>query len=521
MNAPGSPGLGRPIDPGSPQTFPEDGQSVPQRHPAYNSGPQGSQRFQNSGQPPVGSRQSRPHAPPPSTLTGYDSGEAPFIKKGGVGAATEGSGPPPQQPPPANQQQPAGAQQTYQKPSLPKLQPPAGPQQAFQNPVPHAGDTQQQYPPGHQQTYQHSSFKQPDHNPGPGEPYENLGSQHAHKEPQQAYQDSDSQQSRHNLGSQAYPPAGPQQYPPPRGRVAGQISVPDSARPPQPDASAQSLPGQAQSGNAGVYVEGGGPAKGQKVASLGPQDLPKQEQSSVRENFPQSRPNPQKVAPHVANPAQRKHPAATSGSAAGARPQGLQPTDTSPQLIDSQKAYIVPGHSEGQGSPDAVYQPRGKGQPEPPHPHSAYDVRIGEPVIPRRKTTGQKSFLNPTELSDLDAQGPSRYLDSFGDQYLPQQGFGQQQQYNPYSRYPNAYPQSAGNQGSGYQGLPSQLYPGTQGQRVYPQQGYLDLGYPSPQYEFGEFDPPYPEPDNYPGNHDVPAYRPDSKLGYCKHTVCF
>ena len=526
MNAPDGNGLGKPLSPGSKQAFPEQGQSAgqsdPGHYPAYNSPqmePQGSQLFQNSGQPPLGSRQSHHQAPPPSTFTGYNTDDE-FMNKGSVDAATKGSLSPPQQPAPANQQQPAGSQQTYQNPTLPKTQPPAGPQQPFQNPLSQPGDLQQQYPQSYHQTYQKSNFKQPGHNnPGFEQPYDNHASLQSHKGgPQQSYEGPDSQQPHQNLGSPAYPSAGAQQYPPPRGQMAGQGSAPDSRRLPQPDASAQSLPGQAQSGKNRIYMEGSGPAKDQQMALPSQQGLPRHEQqSSIQKNLPLSHPTPQ-VASHAVHPAQPQPPA-KSGPGAGSRPLGLHPTDTAPELIDGQKAYVVPGQSKGQASPDVAYHPaQGKGVPELAHPHSAYDVRIGEPGIPSHKTnSGQKSFLNPTELGDLDAQGPSRFLDGFGDQYLPQQTFGQQ--YNPYGRYPSAYPQNSGNQGSGYPGISDQLYPGAQSQRVYPQQGYLDFGYPSPQYEFGEFDPPYAEPDSYPGGHDIPAYRPDNKLGYGKNTT--
>lgn len=511
MNAPDRNGFGQSRNPGSKQAFPQQGQSDPQHYAAYNSQPiepQGSQLFQNSGQPPLGSKQPNHQAPPPSSITGYGA-DGNFINKGSVDSTSQGSGSPPQQP--------AGTQKAYQNPTLPKMQPPAGLQHSLQNPLSQPGDLQQQYPQGYHQTFQNSNFKQPDRNPGSEHSYASHEPQPSHMDVQQSRKDPDSQQSHQNLGSQAYPSSGQQQYPPPRGQVAKQASISDSRRPPQSGSGAQSLPGQAQLGKSRIYMEGGSPAKDLQMELPGQQDVPEHEQSSIQKSLPQSHPAPQ-VATNVVNPAQPKPPA-KSGSVASSRPQGLHPADTSPELIDSQKAYIVPGHSKGQSSPDMVYHSaQGKGVPELAHPHSAYDVRIGEPGIPSHKTSSeQKSFLNPTELSDLDAQGPPRFLDGFGDQYLPQQAFGQQ--YNPYGRYPSAYPQNSGNQGSGYPAVSDQLYPGTQSQRVYPQQGYLDFGYPSPQYEFGEFDPPYAEADSYPGGHDVPAYRPDGKLGYGNHTV--
>ena len=115
-----------------------------------------------------------------------------------------------------------------------------------------------------------------------------------------------------------------------------------------------------------------------------------------------------------------------------------------------------------------------------------------------------KSYITPGELGDLDLQNPSRFLDQFGDQY---QRYSQQYG-SPYGRY---YGQGSG---SRYSGLADQMYPGSQNQRLYPQQsGYLDLGYPSAQYDFSEFDPSaYTETETYPGSHDI--FRPDTKVGY-------
>ncbi|XP_070179434.1 AT-rich interactive domain-containing protein 1A-like isoform X2 [Littorina saxatilis] len=493
-------GVGQANSPISPQGFQGQGQNVgqgdTQPYQAYNSQQQvePKQEIENSGQSHGVNQQSAPQAPAPGSSSGLSGNSNGYMGNSAAHAPPKGPGSPPQQQGASYQQQkPAGSQQNYQNPEMQKSQPLPQPHHAFQK-VPSQSETMQQQQDS-QQSYSGPHPKEPDHKALPQQPYENLS-------PQQPEAGPDTQQGYQNSGSQRYHPAGSQPY---HGQLPQQPAV-DSRRPPQPHSSGQSIPQQNRPHNNRIYTEGGGTVNSKHVGSQGQHIAPVYEQNAQQQSLNQPRPNPQKVGPGAARPLHGK-PADKSGSFAGARPQGPRTTER-PVLNDGQKTYVVPGHSKGQNDPGTAYQPPvGKGMPEDPRHHSAYDVRVGEPSVPLRKTgSGQKSFLNPEELNDYDTQGSSHFLDSLGDQYMPENSLGR---YNSYGRYPGTYQQGSGNRGSGYS---DQLYPGSQGQRGYPQQGYLDFGYPSSQYEFGEFDPSYAETETYPGSHDFPAYRPGSKL---------
>lgn len=187
------------------------------------------------------------------------------------------------------------------------------------------------------------------------------------------------------------------------------------------------------------------------------------------------------------------------------------------QDLDSEKSYVVAGHSGTQGVPGKLHHPsQSVGVPEKPHSQSTYDLHGSEAHNPL-ELEGQKDYLQASGLSDLDRQGAPQFLDS--DPYIQQPMYGQQY---PSHRYQAPYLQQSSGHGSRYQNYPDQAYPVTQNQRLYPQQGYLglqDLGYPAAQYDFGDFEPSYSETDAFPSGPEIPVYRQDYKLGYGNQTV--
>ena len=565
LMASGAGNLGQPGNPGALPNFAGQGQYYGQDgrgpYPSYNS--QQSQVVPGSGQPSVGSPQVQPQAYMPA----YDGAASDQYSGKGVSdfpnVANKKAGSPKQQQNPKSLYPPAKVVPTSQSSASSQQQHQSGPQQAVHGVMSQVESEKQKYPQESKQMYQESKPNQPDLSPSDSDPsFSNPGSlqsfsgpkqsykglqqiyegpqqsnegpqqsykvlQQPYKEPQQSYKspvpqpsggDPQSKQSSQKTGPEHPQPVDSQPYPASAAQPGVQnpvqkIGVPKSGRPMPVDGMGQSVPGQPQLSDSRVYVEGGGQPISQGVESSGNGGYSNtQKQKLPQPVLPQPNPKVQNVAPNIAQPVQPKLPV-NSGPVTISPAQGPHHTASQSEQHADQRDYIGPSHSKVQNVPDSQYQPpHAKAKPEQPHPHSAYDVRIGEPGSAGRKPPGsQKSFLNPTEMDDLDAQGSSHFLENFGDQYLPQQGFSQH--YIPYSRYPNAYPQNSGSQGNNYPGIPDQMYPGMQGQRMYPQQGYLDLGYPS-QYEFGEFDPSYAEADSYPGSHDIPSYRPNSKLGY-------
>jgi hypothetical protein len=384
------------------------------------------------------------------------------------------------------QQQPAGPAQGYPNQNAVSFgnQQPAGPQQQQQqqdvSTAPKAGGYQQSGPMQQQQLqntqqgYQNTDTGQYGQNSPAQQGFQ--GNPALQSQQQQNAQSSASQQSY--PGSQSYQPSQSQQYgnQPPPTLNAG----PDTQRPSSVDQNAQT--GQQSSGQpGGVYVEGGVKKTiSNNVDTLDNDNSPSQPAAYGR---------PVPKGPGVV----------------------IHRTSTPPvPAVNSQKAFKGKPQSHSTDGDGGVFKPSA-GIPEKPHPHTAYDVRVGEKNKGRGKPGKHpsKSFLNPYEMNDLESQNPSHFLDGFGDQYVPQQNFGQQ--YNSYDRYP--YTQNSGStHGIGYPGYAADGYY-TQGQQRYPQQGsYLDFGYPSSQYDFGDFDPYNTDTDTYPGSHD--NYHSGGRLGY-------
>ncbi|XP_076441811.1 uncharacterized protein LOC143280916 isoform X2 [Babylonia areolata] len=543
MVAPGRP----PTDMGSYQAFPQPqtyGHGVDGSYGGYNSQPEQSpqqQQQQQQQQPYLfpgsdqfqrGSLQSSSYLPGSNAKLENAAPSEQYAAKERQGTSDKepGSASQQQQPPSSQQQQQQEAKtvQTSQKTVQPQRQSPVSPQQAVHQPVPQSANSQQLHPQQSLQTHHNALPQQADLNSQPQQLPERAGG--SHQSYQLAQQPSKAtagagQPMKQPAADQSFPnhnqpppyqPVGPQQVP--TSKVKGGGGGQQTQQTPiKSDPSSSTRPSPSRPAPGQIFVEGGGSVNGQPVDSAAHSfPSPKQQDvSSKKVHHLDS--NVQSAPSKVLNPV---HPDSSAKSAAAASDLrgGRKPVQIPHDLIDDQKSYIAAGHSKAQSSADSPYQlPEANSKPEPVHPHTAYDVRIGEPGMGRQQTgvIGQPSFLNPTELNNLDTQGSSRFLDTFGNQYLPGQGYGQQ--YSQYGRYPNTYSQNSGGRLNGYGGLPDQLYPGGQGQRLYPQQGYLDLGYQSPQYEFGEFDPAYPETDSFPAGHDLPSYRPGSKLGYDSH----
>ncbi|KAK7480368.1 hypothetical protein BaRGS_00028415 [Batillaria attramentaria] len=495
-------------------------------------------------QHPVGAAQSQPKASPASRLDDAYSSQEDRQQALGQGQAAAGGSLSAKQQLPSSARQPAASQQTYQEMGSDSRQPyQSGSSQRFppsrqsqqgyfpggsQQLAPSAGSQPQYQPDGSQQIHPSASSQQMYQPGGSQNVHPSAGSQHAYQSKgsqqgpsassQQTSQSGNLQQGRQGSAlQQAYQPVGEQKS----KQLSGNPSQ-DSVRPSHVAADA---PGSSSSSSQGrqfksdTYQEGGMQETPQQQS--GGQQNYQQRHPQIPQSKSQQQPSKQASAPQTHLKPSAALSTGNSNSKAHLEAELQKPSSDSDAMPDPQKSYIVPGHRLDADELDSSYPAQGKGVPEKPHPHTAYDVRIGgkktsEATSDHKAGLNEKSYVQPSEM---ESQQSPQYFSPFGDQYMQQPVYSQQFPVNS-NGYQNPYVPNAGSQSNRYQNLAEQFYPGSRGQQGYPQQGYLgfqDLGYPSqyspPHYEFGEFEPPYSETDSFVNGHDNPPYQPNYKQG--------